>query len=570
MTSILPKNLRAKCIMQDLVSAIVNKIVSTLAKDIGSKIAQKIKEKYGRKLKGRLSEFLFGKSKKPPYKLLIIGGGEIGTEVGIAARNRGWYVRGICYARDYPGKLDKTTLASIRNLPFYRDERICDKHHFYYTAEKVNPNEPFQWTAFRKLEIDVLKDVIIREKPDVVLLEDMFLTPMQWKNLNRMVLGELKEKEHIFFMPPTAQTEQGMTYSDIFLSKIRMKEFLTEIGMQSYLLGKKDHYIKAENLLKKPQTKEYLDEVKKLENALRKCDGGKIILKFDTISSGHGQFTLSDISFLNPDMIRESLDYGKHRVPNEFYVFEKYLADKEEVCAIVARTNEGKIGINRIYYKKYDMEKSKSKRFRWVTRLITSESKTGVDNTVWIRLNRIAKNISRRLPVPFLYIEFILDKSKKPKPDIYINEISYRPDDAGFISHISHSKDQFTLLIESLENLLEKGELEQNGKEPEYVEQRGEYRCVTINPGKKPMFLTEHITWPLYGKPWETKFKLSLYEKHLYERNGEIDYGRIVGYIWHSTGEDPKELLGEYKSSLGQDEETYKIIFDTLSEAEKA
>lgn len=555
--------------MMSFVSVLFDKFVSFLSKEIGDKLANKIKEKYGHKIIDKLSSY-FSKKEKLIRKLLLIGGGEIGTEIGLAALNRGWHVRAICCERDYPHRLDEKTLVPIKNLPFYRSERINEKRHFYYTGEKASLTEPFQWTVFEELEIDILKEMILRERPDVVLLEDMFLTAEQWKNLHRVVLGELKDKEHIFFIPSTEEMgHQDKTYSDIFLSKIKMKEFLTEIGLQGYLLGKKDEYVLAQHLAKERGSTEYLNEANKVKKAL-KDHRSKIILKFDIISSGHGQFILSDISFLNPEMVKESLEYAKHRVPNDFYVLEKYLDNKEEVCAIVARTKEKKVGLNRIYYKKYDMEKIKSRRFRWVTRLVTSESKTKGDNNLWLRLDKIVEKISKKLPVPFLYVEFLVKRKSKQKPGIYINEISYRPDDAGFVSCISHPKDQFGLFIESLEKLLEKEELKAIDEEIEYIEPRGEFACVTINPGKKPEFLADNVTWPLRGSPLKTNFKLSLYEKHLYEKNGEIDYGRIVGYVWHSSGEYPKKLLNEFKSSLGLDEETFKIIFDTLSEAEQA
>jgi len=288
--------------MNAFISVLFEKFLSSLSKHIGKKLTKKVEEKYGHKIRDGLASF-FGKKGKLARKLLLIGGGEIGTEIGLAAINRGWYVRAICCERDYPEQLNEKTRMPIKNLPFYRSERVNEKRHFYYTGEKISPSEPFQWTVIEELEIDVLKEIILKERPDVVLLEDMFLTPRQWKNLHRVVLGELQEK-NIFFVPSTEEIErQGKTYSDVFLSKIKMKEFLTEIGLQGHLLGKKDEYVKVKNLLKERRSSEYQEELKKIKKALTHY-GGKIILKFDTISSGHGQFIVQDVSFLNPEIIK--------------------------------------------------------------------------------------------------------------------------------------------------------------------------------------------------------------------------------------------------------------------------
>lgn len=552
--------------MKSLVYTIFLKIVSSLSKEIGKELAQRFREKYKERILERLSIF-FGK-KKLVRKLMLIGAGEIGTEIGIVARERGWFVRAICFERNFPGPLDEKTPVPIRNLPFYRKERVNEKGNFYYTGETANETDPFQWTVLKKPKIDVLRDIILEEKPDIVLLEDMFLTPNDWKNLHTAVLGELKDKRRIFFVPSTREIEhRGKSYSDISMSKIKLREFLTEIGLKDYLLGKKDEYINISNFLKELVSGEYRNEVEKIKKALQ--DYGKIILKFDTVSSGHGQFILSDVSFLNPRLIKDSLKYTRHRVPNDHYVFEKYLDTKKEVCAIVARTKGKKTGLNRIYYQKYDLEKIIATRFKWVSRLVFSESKTGGDVDLWIRLGNLIERISQKLNVPYLYIEFLLDMKQKSEPKIFINEISYRPDDAGFVSFLSHAKDQFRLFVESLENLLEAEKLRNTKAKVKYIKPRGKFVCETICPGKVVEFLPDNLTWPIQTSARKTNFKLSLYEKFLKEKNGEIDYGRIIGFLWHSKDKKGKELLSDFKFSLGLDEETYKIIFDALSEAER-
>ena len=553
--------------MERFISVLLEKFAAALGKQIGNKLAKRIVEKYHQKILVGLSGLFGEKEKKLIRKILLIGSGEIGTEIGLAATNRGWHVRAIGFERDYNGPLDKTPMP-IKNLPFYAKGKITDEKNFYYTGEKVDPTKQFQWTVCEEFDIDTIKEIILEEKPDIVLLEDIFLTAEQWKKLQKLVAAELKEEKRILFVPSTEKTEhQEITYADIFLSKIKMKEFIAKIGMKGRLLGKQDQYLEVPSLLKEPRSGDYINEVEKIKKALKEFKG-KTIIKFDTISSGHGQFILSDISFLKPSLIQESVSYAKHRASNVFYVLERYLDNKEEVCVIVARTKEANVGLNRIYYKKYDVEKIKDRRFRLVTRLVTAESNLEKDNTLWIALNKIVESISKNLAVPFLYIEFLLDKNQKPKPGIYINEISFRPDDAGFVSYLSHPRDQFSLFIESLECLLDGGKTEHVDKGIEYLAPRDKFRCITINPGKKVEFLPGNMTFPQSGNPLEVNFKLNLYEKHLHEKNGKIDYGRIIGYIWYPVGQDPKKLLSDFKSSLGLDEDTYKTIFDTLGEVE--
>jgi hypothetical protein len=551
--------------MASLVLDLVDRFASALAKEIGKRVAKKLKEKHKDRIVSILSAF-FGRKEEPTRKILLIGGGEIGTEIGLAALLHGWYVRAVCCVRDYPEEPDEKTQVAIKNLPFYTNVKTNEKKQIhYYTGEKPSRTERFQWTVLDELNIDVIKEIVVKERPDVVLLEDAFMTAEQWKSLRRIVVGDLKPEKKILFVPSTDEVcNYGKTYSDIFLSKIKMKEFLTEIGLGGHLLGKTEDHVEVENLQKENNSRDFQVEREKIQK-LMKNHKSKVILKFDTTSSGHGQFILSDISFLDPAIISESVEYAKYRVPNKHYVVEKYLSNKEEVCAIVARTKEGKVGLNRIYYKKYDMEKTRSKRFRWVTRLMTSESRPRKDNSLWITLNRMVEQACSKLQVPFVYFEFIIDKSKKSQPEVYINEVSFRPDDAGFVSFLSHSKDQFALFMESLENFLEKEQIE-DSQEVDYLETKVKFKCTTMNPGKKVTFLTDNLTWPLKGTPQETKFKLSLYEKYLYEKDGTIDYGRIIGYIWYPAGENPRELLGQFKSSLGLDDETYKTIFDTLDE----
>jgi len=541
-----------------------------------TKIVRDITAKAFRSIKKRI----FGKK-----KLLIIGGGEIATEISIAAlKTELWNIRAIV------GKdpLQKDEQASevpkipIANLLYYLDKppKIAK---VFTTIEEANPFVLFQFITGNLRNLGYITEYIVKEKPDVVLLEDMFLSPDEWIALSSTVSKELQGKKFVHFVPsPDEMCELSkLRYSDIFLNKSAMKDFLVQNVKSKNLLGVLDNQesdvvnleelkVELEDIEHERRTPETTKQYCRIKEALRKY--GKIILKPNTTSSGHGQFILSSWSQLETKYLSkratESIKFvAEHRVRNEKYLIEKYLRNKTEACVVIARLRGKKRAlVNRIYYSKYDMEKFNTGRLRDLTRLESSETRIGED-PLWTELSGIAREIFDNLSVPFLYVEFLLDNEHKDrygKPRAFINEISYRPDDAGFITLISHKADQFSLFVESLEVLLKDGHKSKNEQEI-CIELVDTYKCETLNPEKAPRFYKNALFFDFPAQVSQNLVKLRLYEKYLAEPDGNIDYGRLIGYLWHhssETDEMVREVLGALRKAL--DEKSMNLLKKSL------
>lgn len=540
---------------------------------------EKVKEITGKAFR-LIRKRIFGKK-----KLFIVGGGEIATEISIAALlTKRWNIRAIIgkdpLQRDEQDS--KVPKVPIANLLHYLD-RPPKIAKIYTTIEESDPFVEFQFISGNLRDLGYITKYIVKEKPDVVLLEDMFLGSDEWTALSIAVSKELEGEKGIHFIPSPEEIcePSKRRQSNVFLKKGAMKDFLVRSvrsenilgilgGQKSAVVDLEALKVELEELENKRKTPEITKEYARVAEALRK--NGKIILKPDSSSSGHGQFILSSPSQLEPKFlsrrVSEALSFvEKHRVKNKNYVMEKYLRNKTEACVIIARLNGKKRAlVNRIYYSKYDMEQFNTGRFRDLTRLESSETRIGEDQ-LWTELSGIANRIMDTLSVPFLYVEFLLDnehKGKYGKPKLFINEISYRPDDAGFITLISHQTDQFSLFVESLETLL-KGKCKPEKAEVVPIELRDAYLCRTINPGKPVRFYKDALFFNFPSRISQNLIKLRLYEKYLAGPDGNVDYGRIIGYLWHHSSESDEnvwKVLGALRKAL--DEEGLSLLKKSL------
>jgi len=504
--------------------------------------------------------------------MFLIGGGEIGTEIAIAALNDGWFVRVV---------VDERETEPIVNLPFYpplykAGEKLPRRDDLSATCVMPDFTTPFLFIPVKRpYGVSSLANCICRYRPNVVILEDPFLSHETWKRLHAEVLGSMNEQTPFFIPSPIEKPEvlKDIPQSDIFLSKLAMKKFLYEIGLGENLLGSAEDTVHIADLRVELKNGVHGDQLRKIDDALRKHNG-RVIFKLDQTSSGHGQFVLSKIEDLTLALIDQQLRIQErsHRARNKFFVMERYVADKLESCAIeVRKPSNQRVFLNRIYYKKYGEDREKEERFHGIARLAWSftEPKGRID--LWDELRRIVGEISRNLTVPFLYVEFILDFGDScSEPGIYINEICYRPDDAGFISRISHEESQFFLFVKSLDELIDAKRLDHDEKTSPILEPAGSYSCETLIPGEIVQFdpsLRKKLT---YDYPPETRtkswprFRLRLYEKILGSGEAKVTYGRIVGYIWHLTEEDGRELLRTYQEHKKISEETIRRLIDAL------
>jgi len=502
-------------------------------------------------------------------KILLIGGGEIGTEIGIAAYNtKRWYIRAIIQEKPSP----------IMFLPFYAENlhglRIED---FEIIALNEDPLLDFQFRYLPSLRgyeaVKDIKELIIRMKPDIVLLEDMFMTPEEWNDLCQLTLEDPSLEKKPLFMPSPTHTIDKLKdisnrYSDVFLSKIIMKKFLSTIGLEDHVLGS-EYDKELEKLeinieeLKSELSHGLGKEYGKIRDALSRYK--KIVLKPESTSSGHGQFILSSTSQLTPAYLDEQIKLVRdHRIPNKRYLIERYLKNRTETCVIIAETKEGSIGLHSIYYEKYDMEEFNKGGFQGQTRLLCSESRKEISQILLRLVPDIIKKIRENLLVPFLYIELLIDgESSKAHgdPKIYINEISCRPDDAGFITLISHGKDQFGLFIESLENLFYGKE---RNRQTVYLEPEDNWICKTLILCEKFKFDEDYLKYETDSGRIQDHFKFKFYVKAL----GEEIYRRIIGYQWHHKAQEDEDqgmhILTMHKSDLGLSEESLRQLTDYL------
>jgi hypothetical protein len=398
-----------------------------------------------------------------------------------------------------------------------------------------------------------------------VLLEDIFLTPEQWNELctrtKKLLKTRKSTKREIKFIPSPFDEitvgENKFYVSDIFLDKSKMKKFLATIGLQQHLLGlwEEGDLIVIEKLVKEVREDEdkFGPERSKIKRALKRCS--PIILKPLSTSSGHGQFVINNIKELKQKI--NLLRYLKYRVPNKFLIAEKYIKKPIELCAIAGATDRGYTIITGIYYEKYRPDEYTNKGFEGQSRLMVARTYEKADAHVQHlfveKIPDIMNKILRYLRVPFLYVEFLIDL--EDSDNVYINEISYRPDDAGFITLASHETSQFELFMSSLELFITKGirNCYNENLHFDYANKNGEWACSTLVEYKKLSIPKSYIAYETDEGRIEDHFKFRFYEKAL--ARAEAPYRRIIGYQWHHQEQEEKDegerILRMHAKDLG-------------------
>lgn len=513
------------------------------------------------------------KKEKKARTIFLLGGGEIGTEIGLAAFRKQWFVR---------AAISSSEAEPIINLPLYLDgsEKIPRRDEYFVSGEHPDFNNPFLCIRLKKpFNSTSLVSKIVNYRPDAVLLEDAFMTNESWKKLYSEVHRQLKEKSPIFIPPPNETTKLlDAPKSDIFLSKITMKRFLSKIkDMDKHLLGTSEDNVDIETLRQELKKERHGSEIPKIEAAFKKFNG-KIIFKLDQTTSGHAQFVLQKLDDLTLEFLDRQIGYQtiSHRAENRSFVMERYIEKEHKLEAIVIEVRRPKTKkqvLNQIYYKKYGEGKEKAEKFQGIARLAWSFTEKG-EGKLWTYLESIAKKINDHLKVPFLYVEFILEfeNANSEKPNVYINEISYRPDDAGFITFLSHERDEFSLFMDSLEASIHGYKLIKKRKvHLVHPEPKAPYACESLIPGQKIRFtglLKDNLKYdfPDLDTKTETnnRFKLRLYQKTLGKKGTPITYGRIIGYLWHLREEDGRKVLRTFQEHKRISEKTMLRLVDSL------
>ena len=403
------------------------------------------------------------------YKLIFIGGGEIALELALVGVKHFWESKCI----EIPGRvmpmIDFPAVANITNV----DENFYTEIDELYTP----------WKEGHKDTLTNIEDFILQELPDTVLLERNFIPLDNWKTLCRDINYLLKEDPNrVKFIP----TLEG---ADFFCNKIIMKQKLEEI------LGDKEYLVKYESIKIDDN-----NNINKIEESLKKINPA--IIKPPITESGYGQTEIGgsgDIEFCLDRVYRQATVK-----PQKEILLEEKVEINSEVYYAAFRpfSNLDSVPkiIGPIQYKKKPCGHGGPVRLI-EARYPSHDLKEQHHEIMKDLLIQLCESIK----VPFLGVEYFLCEDNK----IYINEITWRPDDAGFITLLSHKPNQFELFISSFE----KSELE----EPR--ENDGEFYCFTILRKEKLNF--DPPTPKIPGKG---------YTVHFYNKGLPTTYKRIVGY----------------------------------------
>ena len=406
-------------------------------------------------------------------KILFLGGGEIAVEVSSAAIQSSWDV----YAID-----ERNESAPMRKF----GEMIG--------SGSLNVYEEIESLSLPYKESDstmLLEGAIInRVKPDFVVLEKNFVPLDNWKNLQRSVMrhSEIKHRRKITFIP-------DIKTADLFISKLKTKEKLREI------LG--------EELSKKHLTAcEVIDLEGDMNAQFRIIDDflkihKKAILKPPITESGKGQSELeskNDIDAALYKLYRAEvkkqekaiLEEKKEIVSEFFYALFRPVSNLE---------NKAK-QIGPIQFKKQSLE------FGGPVRLIESyyPPKDSIPTKAEEEMKLINDLIAKNIKVPYLGIEYFLCNDN----NVYINELVWRPEDVGFVTLLSHTKNQFELFMDCLEK--------ERIEEPK-VKDDGIFFCITLIRDKE-----------FENFPEDPKIDEENWIVHFYYKGFRVPSKRIIGY----------------------------------------
>ena len=406
-------------------------------------------------------------------KILSIGGGEIAVEINLAAIQSSWNV----YAIDERGEdapMKKFgEMTGIGSLDVYEE------------IESLSlPYEVSQRDATMLLE----GAIVNRVKPDFVVLEKNFIPLENWKSLQTIVRRhpDIRYRRPITFIP-------DLETADFFINKIKTKEKLEQV------LGEKlseEHLINY-IVIDLEEDKEV--QVEDIKNFLKMHK--KAILKPPITESGKGQSELEsedDISDALYKLHRAEVKQQKKAILEEKkeVTSEVFYALFRPVCDLGITPKQ----IGPIQFKKQSLEFGGPVRLtesRYPPKDIPLEAERRMKDIN----NRIAKDIK----VPYLGIEYFLCNDN----NVYINELVWRPEDVGFVTLLSHTKNQFELFMDCLEK--------ERIEEPNVKD--GNFLCITLIRDKN---------FEIF--PVDPKISEEDWIVHFYHKDFSLPSKRIIGY----------------------------------------
>lgn len=349
---------------------------------------------------------------------MIVGGGELGLELGLAFRRFGLRVQFISRKESPVQYIQPTGKGSLPmvdgvavTLPEWDTRPFINKHTYTQVYEQ-------------------LTNVLAERPPSLVILEDAFLTASNWESVQVLSEGDGSHT----FVPDSQQPDNG----------VRGSQILDRISTLNTISDRFDgkYHLPFEPVNSEDMSSEDM-KIRKTENSFDKFDN-RIAIKPETTSSGHGVAILDQ-----KNQIKPALNHLTHkpRSPGGRYLVEKAL-NREQlteafVIALSPRNGGGPHVVGPFEYCRFSHRHPKhGGPFRLKYSAFPSHR---IKDKEEKKLLKLARKVASWYEEPFIGIEFFIHEDK-----ITINELTWRPDDVGIITLLSHEINQFEMFRDAV------------------------------------------------------------------------------------------------------------------------
>ncbi|MCD4842701.1 MAG: ATP-grasp domain-containing protein [Methanosarcinales archaeon] len=443
--------------------------------------------------------------KSPQPLIAFIGGGEIAVEIAHAATQLGWDF--VCFdeIQGYTNEEEKEWQIPMSKFGTFEGVSKFDN--------TVNILGDLSSSCYQVKDDPIvdLEHYFSNNNPDVILLEKNFIPLENWETLQTILKMNFKGKKNRLI--------PNMDLANFFIDKIEMKNILQKkMGNKIIAKYKELDISDIENSRDKIE--------KEIEQFLSEHES--IILKPAISESGLGQSEINSTSDIKPaivKLIRAPLIKNQKKAIMEKkidFITEAYIA----VIRPITNPNSPPMCIGPISYKKKPFQ-----QFGGPVRLIESEYPIDLrirNQKVEDEIKKIKNEICKHIKTPFLGIEFFICSDNR----VLINEVVWRPDDAGFITLVSHTKDQFQLFMESLmfHQIIEPS----GGKD-------GNFKCVAL-------LKDQPLSYPFLS----SKMNGDDYSFHFYHQSFRNNLEKkIVGYLIANIGDGCSyQSMDEFKNDI--------------------
>jgi len=424
--------------------------------------------------------------------IVIVGEGELAVEMGISFRRIGCRV--IFVTSDGRHAVDFVLGDSENHFKRYQEVSISKET---WSISKVADY------SFSTLH-GPLWNIIEKNRPAAVVLEDFFISKQHWElvELGPARGGDLYRPP---FFPSSSVRDGASAASSDLLSRRETRKFLEgTAGVQ---------LVECLRLSGKTPSRSFGRFVAKHVSG--------VFVKPDTTSSGHGMSYITEESRIQSALAAMT---EKYRVRSKGFLVEEALDLKAVEAMVVVLTHPNGVmrTVGPIEYKRaVRTETYIGGPFRLAYSRFPASS---INKRIRGELCDTAKKIAREFRSPFLAVEFILaDRGA------VVNEVSWRPDDIGMVTVLSHHASQFDLFANAL--LGKEWELEDANS---YAES-----CVC-----KPIVLAE--SWwkhpSLAPHSFDSSTAVRLYQKEFLAPHSGVE--KVMGF-YVTKGKEPKRVEDE-------------------------